>query len=193
MSVRYAVALLPAAIMVLLFTGVARDFFHKDEAKQPASEKETSFEKLGIEKIAPDGLAPDFTLKDIRGKTVTLRALKGKVVFLNFWATWCGPCVLEMPTMEKLHQEYASKGLVILAINFRESREDVKAFLDKHMLTFTTLLSPDGKVFELYRAWGLPSSMIINKKGQAVGKATGYRDWYSAPAREFFQRLLEEG
>ena len=94
--------------------------------------------------------------------------------------------------MEKLHQEYGSKGLEILAINFREDPADVKAFLDEHKLTFTTLLSPDGKVFELYRAWGLPASTIINKKGQAVGKATGYRNWHSPEAREFFQRLLEE-
>jgi len=190
MLVRSLLALLPLVFMVFLFTGVARDFFHT--AKPSASENEDVYKKLGIEKIASESLAPDFTLKDIRGKRVTLRELKGNVVFLNFWATWCPPCVLEMPTMEKLHREYGSEGLVILAINFREDPEDVKAFLDKHKLTFTTLLSPDGKVFELYRAFGLPASTIINKKGQAVGKATGYRDWHSPEAKEFFERLLEE-
>ncbi len=94
--------------------------------------------------------------------------------------------------MEKLHREFGGKGLVILAVNFRENPEQVKAFLKQHQITFTTLLDPKGKVFELYQAWSLPTTTIVNKKGQAVGKVIGYRDWYKPEMKEFFRRLLDE-
>ena len=94
--------------------------------------------------------------------------------------------------MEKLHREFGGKGLMILAVNFRESSEQVRDFLKKHQLTFTTLLDPKGKVFELYRAWSLPATTIVNKKGQAVGKVIGYRDWHKQEMKEFFRRLPDE-
>ena len=78
--------------------------------------------------IQTGAAAPDFTLEDPGGRQVSLKELKGKVVFLNFWATWCPPCIQEMPTMEKLHQEMEKAGLVILAIDFQESPEEVKEF-----------------------------------------------------------------
>jgi len=185
-----------AALLVfsfLYFATFARNteaFFHKRELSPPASAD--LFKKLKIQRLSEKVLAPDFTLADLNGRRVRLEDLRGKVVFLNFWATWCPPCVLEMPTMEKLHGEFGSKGLVILAVNFRESPEQVKTFLKKHQLTFTTLLDPKGRVFKLYQAWSLPTTTIVNKKGQAVGKVIGYRDWHKPEMKRFFRRLLDE-
>ena len=94
--------------------------------------------------------------------------------------------------MEKLHQELGQKGLAILAIDYRENAKEVKDFFSKHKLTFTALLDLDGKVAELYQAWGLPVTVIINKRGEIVGKVIGSRDWHSKEAKEFFAKLLAE-
>jgi len=171
------------------FAVISTGFFHKREQPPAAADL---FKKLKIQRFSDKVPAPDFTLADLNGRRMRLEDLRGKVVFLNFWATWCPPCILEMPTMEKLHQEFGGKGLVILAVNFRENPEQVKAFLKQHQLTFTTLLDPKGKVFELYQAWSLPTTTIVNKKGQAVGKVIGYRDWHKPEMKEFFRRLLDE-
>ncbi len=184
------------SLLVLLFLSlgtfavISTGFFHKRE--QPPAADEDLFKKLKIQRFSEKVLAPDFTLADVNGRRVRLGSFRGKVVFLNFWATWCPPCIQEMPTMEKLHGEFGGKGLVILAVNFRENPEQVKAFLKEHQLTFTTLLDPKGKVFELYQAWSLPATSIVNKKGQAVGKVIGYRDWHKPEMKEFFRRLLDE-
>lgn len=116
------------------------------------------FTKLNIERSDGEIQAPDFTLRDLHGNSVSLRDLRGKVIFLNFWATWCPPCRLEMPTMERLHEEFGDQGLVILAINYRERPEEIKAFFQEHHLTFSTLLDEKVEVFELYKAWSLPTT-----------------------------------
>jgi cytochrome c biogenesis protein CcmG, thiol:disulfide interchange protein DsbE len=159
---------------------------------KPATIAESNTKKLGIERPERTTAAPDFALDDLTGKRVTLKKQRGKVVFLNFWATWCPPCIQEMPTMEKLHQDLGEDGLVILAINFQETPDQVKEFFSEHNFTFTALLDRDGKVFELYQAWALPMSAIVNKRGELVGKVMGYRDWHGEEARQLFQRLLAE-
>ncbi|HWP60857.1 MAG TPA: redoxin domain-containing protein [Candidatus Acidoferrales bacterium] len=147
---------------------------------------------LRIERPEERIAAPDFVLQDPSGKAFRLKDLRGKVVLLNFWATWCPPCVQEMPTMEKLHLDLGEKGLVILAVNYQESPQQVRQFFAENRLTFTALLDPDGKVFGLYQAWGLPMSAIVNKRGELVGKVMGYRDWHTPEARDFFRALLAE-
>ena len=130
-------------------------FFHRK--KDPAPAGESYIKKLRIEKPEKPIPALDFTLEDLSGKRVSLKDFRGKAVFLNFWATWCPPCVVDMPSMEKLHKEFSDDGLVILAINFRETPEQAKVFAKKHKLTFTVLLDLEGGVFELYQAWGTSS------------------------------------
>jgi len=147
--------------------------------------------KLNVEKFSRGVSAPDFTLKDLSGNAVSLQGFKGKIVFLNFWATWCPPCRLEMPTMEELHKEFSDRGLVILAINFREGPEKIKAFYTERNLTMPALLDPEEKVFGLYKAWSLPTTYLINRDGEIVGKVIGYRDWHSDHAKAFFRQLLE--
>ena len=113
-------------------------------------------------------------------------------MFVNFWATWCPPCIEEMPAIEKLHQELQKDGLVILAVNFQEAPERVKEFLSKHNLTFTALLDRYGKVAELYQAWALPVSIIINKRGEIAARAMGSKDWYSNESLQLFRKLLTD-
>ncbi len=187
---RAGLGLLAFSILYLTtFASITEGFFHK--RKQPAVSEEL-FKNLKIERPSEKLPAPDFTLEDLNGRKVRLKGLKGKVIFLNFWATWCPPCVQEMPTMEKLHQTFGQKGLTVLAINYREDAKQVKKFFSKYKLTFIALLDLDGKVSERYRAWGLPVTVIINKRGEIVGKVIGSRDWHSKEAKEFFRRLLAE-
>lgn len=149
------------------------------------------FGKLSIEPVKKT-LAPDFFLKDLHGKTVRLHDLKGRVVLLNFWATWCPSCRLEMPSMESLHKEFSSQGLAVLALANRESAEDVRSFYKEHNLTFPALLDENAEAAELYQTWSLPTSFLINKRGYIVGKVIGYRDWHSDQSKAFFAQLLKE-
>ena len=160
--------------------------------RSPAAVVENGTNKLKLEIPKTPMPAPEFELRDPAGKQVRLSELRGNVVFLNFWATWCPPCIEEMPAMEKLHQELAKDGLVILAVDFQERPEQVKEFLTKHNLTFTALLDRDEKVSELYQAWALPVSVIINKRGEIAARAMGAKDWYSEEALQLFRKLLTE-
>jgi len=154
--------------------------------------RENLVKHLNIEPFDKKAPAPDFTLKNAGGGTVTLRDLKGKVVFLNFWATWCPSCNLEMPAMERLHNDFGDRGFVVLAVNFQEEPGDVEAYLKRHELTFTILLDPNSEVFQIYRAWSLPTTFVIDKNGEMIGRIIGYRDWDSDSTRALFRKLLED-
>ncbi len=181
--------LLSILIFLVVSAGSSEGFFHKKKA--PAI-PEDQFKKLGIEKPEKLFRAPDFTLGDLTGRRLGPRDFRGKVVFLNFWATWCIPCRQEMPTMEKLHRELKKQGLEVVAINFREAKKEVRGFAGELGLTFTMLLDEEGKVSEEYGAWALPLSYFVNRKEEFVGKVNGYRKWDSREAGEFFRRLLGE-
>ena len=190
MSPKFIVAItalfLPLAGLVLYREG----FPYKQKA--PSIAEDAVLKRLNIEKFDNKTRAFDFTLKDLQGRPVSLKDFRGKVVFLNFWATWCPPCGLEMPAMEDLHKDFANQGLVILAINYRERPEEIKTFFTQHHLTFTTLLDKEAEVFGLYQAWSLPTTYLISKHGEIVGKVVGYRDWHSEQAKAFFRQLLED-
>lgn len=108
---------------------------------------------------------PDFTLTDLSGETVTLSSLKGKKVFLNFWATWCPPCKAEMPHMEEIYKEYKEQNLEIIAVNIRENQDKVNEFMNENGLTFPVLLDLDGKVSDQYNIASIPTSYFINSDG----------------------------
>jgi peroxiredoxin len=134
----------------------------------------------------------DFTLPDLQGHSVQLSALRGKVVFINVWATWCPPCVDEMPTMQRLHERLHSRGLEILAISLDAlGAQVVEPFMRDYRLTFTALLDPKGTVERLYRTGGVPESFIVDKQGRLVEKIVGPRDWTHPHLLATFERLLE--
>jgi peroxiredoxin len=177
-------------IAVLVFYNLKGGLSQQEQSSVTVIEDSTN--KLRLEFPKTPAAAPNFELKDPAGKPLNVKDFRGKVVFLNFWATWCPPCIEEMPAMEKLHQELEKDGLVMLAVNFQEGPERVKEFFTQHNLTFTPLLDRDGKVTEQYQAWGLPVSVVINKRGQIAARATGSKDWHSDEARQFFKKLLAD-
>ncbi len=108
--------------------------------------------------------APEFQLSDLRGQTVSLSQFKGKVVILDFWATWCGPCRLSMPMLEKLQLEHP-KDLKLLAINLEEGRDEVRDYVARQNIRATVLLDSEGKVGRIYGSDQIPMQVLIDKKG----------------------------
>ena len=136
-----------------------------------------SFEAPGQERPDLSGQkAEDFTLADLAGKKHQLSALRGKVVMLDFWATWCGPCRIQMPNVEKLQKEFKDKGLVVYAINQRESADAASRYLKKYAYTTLTLLDSDGAVGEKYQVNGIPSLFVIDRQGTISSHFVGVRD-----------------
>jgi thiol-disulfide isomerase/thioredoxin len=114
-----------------------------------------------------EATAPDFQLKSLAGSTVSLSALRGRPVLLNFWATWCGPCRFEMPFLQQLSDDarWQARGLVLLAVNLEESEADVRKFMADNALSFTVLLDTAGKAGRLYNISAIPTTYIIDKDG----------------------------
>lgn len=112
-------------------------------------------------------LAPDFTLNTLEGKTVTLSDLRGRVVLLNIWASWCPPCRAEMPAMQRVWEEYQEQGVVVLAINstVQDTPVDAQNFVNENNLTFPIPLDISGEVTHLYRVSSLPTSFFIGADG----------------------------
>jgi len=141
--------------------------------------------------VAKGLTAPNFSLPDLDGKMVSLSDYRGKVVLLNIWATWCPPCVEEMPSMEKLYQELQAEGFEILAVSIDESgAQDVLPFMKKHKLSFPALIDSRGTLKGLYQTTGVPESFIIDKDGMLVEKVIGPRDWAVPEAIRFFRNLF---
>ena len=176
-------------LVTLLFLMILGGASVSQQAEKKPTFSQDYFKQLRIEpdKERP---APEFALEDLSGRVIGLRNFRGKVVFLNFWATWCRPCRREMPAMEELHREFRDRGLEIVAVNFREGKDDIWKFLQELGVTFTVLLDRDGKVSEQYGVWHLPVSYIINRRGEFVGKVSGSREWDSKEAKSFFRELL---
>ena len=145
--------------------------------------------KLRFEKGAP---APNFTLPDLNGKMVSLADYRDQVVLLNIWATWCRPCVEEMPSMEKLHQALTGEKFVILAVSIDEAGvKAVRPFMKKHKLSFPALIDSAGTINSLYQTSGVPESFIIDKDGRIVEEIIGPRDWAAAGALKYFRSLIQ--
>jgi peroxiredoxin len=115
----------------------------------------------------------DFTLKDLDGKTVRLADYQGKVVLLEFWATWCGPCKQSMPELERLYEAYKDRGFEIIAISMDESESAVREFVEEYGLTFTVVID-DEDVNSSYGVFSIPTTFILDKSGQVVKKHLGF-------------------
>ena len=131
---------------------------------------------------APEGAgigkkAPDFKLQDLKGIERALSDYKGKVVFLNFWATYCPPCVAEMPSMQALHDKLKGSAFVILAIGLDRSKKTILDFINEKKYTFAVLVDPDKKAANIYRVTGIPVTFIIDKNGIILHKTIGQEDW----------------
>lgn len=142
---------------------------------------------------AVEQAAPDFSLTDLDGKSYALSSLRGKVVIVNFWATWCPPCRAEMPSMEQLHRELADEGLVMLAINIeKDGRQTVPKFLTGNPHSFPILIDEKEEVQKLYGVNKFPESFVIRKNGVIDDKVIGAIDWAHPQTIAYFRDLLKE-
>jgi thiol-disulfide isomerase/thioredoxin len=116
--------------------------------------------------------APDFELPDLEGQKVTLSALRGKPILLNFWATWCPPCRQEMPELQEFHRRYGDQ-IVLVGVNWGEGSKTVKAFLDRLGVGYRNLVDERGTAFVLYRLTGIPESYFIDPEGYIRGTWIG--------------------
>jgi cytochrome c biogenesis protein CcmG, thiol:disulfide interchange protein DsbE len=147
---------------------------------------------LSLTRAKPVGAAKEFQVATPDNTQLKLADFKGKVVFLNFWATWCKPCEEEMPSMERLYQRFKDKGLVVLAISEDSAGAGVVgAYVKKHNLSFPVGLDPKMSVAGLYGVWAIPSTVIIDKKGQRALVANGPRPWDGPDSQALFQSLLQ--
>jgi thiol-disulfide isomerase/thioredoxin len=136
--------------------------------------------------------ALDFTGQTLGGRPVRLSDLRGKVVLINFWATWCVPCQLEMPAMERLNRKLAGRPFKLLAINQAEERAQIEKFLRLHPYSFDVVVDPIGEIGSNYGANRLPMSYIVDKHGFVIRRAIGPREWDSPAALQLFEALMNQ-
>jgi cytochrome c biogenesis protein CcmG/thiol:disulfide interchange protein DsbE len=144
--------------------------------------------------VEVDSKAPDFQATALAtGKVKTIADYKGRVVLLNVWATWCQPCRLEMPSMERLQHELGPEGLQIVAVSIDEGGADVvKEFVREYGLTFEILHNPSRSIERIYQTTGVPESFVINKYGIIVKKVIGAAAWDAPVNRDLIRRLLAQ-
>ncbi len=135
-------------------------------------------------------LAADFTLPLVGGDKLRLSAQRGKVVLINFWATWCPPCREEMPAMERLWRQQKGQGFVLVAVSVDADTKKVRPYLDEHKLTFPTALDPRMDLANAYGVRALPSSFIVDRKGDLTALALGPRAWDNDASHSLIEGLL---
>lgn len=160
-------------------------------AESTEEEVLTALRALGIQVFRDEIMAQDFTLTLLGGGERALSSYEGQVVFLNFWATWCGPCIQEMPSMQVLYDELSDEGLQIIAVNLQEAPGTVQAFIDEYGYTYPVLLDRRGEVGLNYSVRGIPSTYIVDRDGRLLGMKIGFRLWDEPDVIEAFRTLLE--
>jgi peroxiredoxin len=176
-------------IFILVFSGVT--IFNPGKKQRIGSE----IEKVDRvqEGIYERETSPDFTLKDLKGEEVSLKRFRGKIVLLNFWATWCPPCRKEIPSMIKLYKRYNDKGLEIIGVNLdRMNKSGVEKFSSEYNINFPILLDPTGKTATLYGITVLPATFILDQNGKIQERVAGGKDWSSEENLKIFEPLLSE-
>jgi thiol-disulfide isomerase/thioredoxin len=159
---------------------------------KPGNSMDDLLKSIGMTKPAMTK-APEFSLRDASGAPVSLSGYRGGVVLLNFWATWCGPCRDEMPSMENLSRNFGGQGFTILAVNQKESPAQVASYMRKNGLNLPTPLDSDGRVSAAYRVYGIPVSYLIDANGNVIGMQSGARDWATRDVVEAIRTLIGDG
>ncbi len=137
--------------------------------------------------------APSFSLKNSQDQSVSISQYSNQVILLNFWATWCAPCVSEMASLDRLYQKYKDKGFVVLALSVdEEGWKAINEFLKKNPVTFPILLDLDYKVADLYGTYRVPESYLIDKTGKISEKILGAQEWDSSEMSSKLEKLLAQ-
>jgi peroxiredoxin len=136
--------------------------------------------------------APELRAADLKGAQKTLADYRGKVVLLNFWGSWCPPCLREMPSMERLRVKMAGRPLAIVAIDSAETADEVNAFLSRMKLGFPILLDPEGDNTKRWKVFALPTTFLLDAEGRVRHVLTGPTEWDEGEALEIIESLLAE-
>ena len=174
-------ALLPILTVLLLFSA---------SPSARATEPLPGEKQLLLDTPSKPVAAFDVQINTLAGETYRLKELKGQVVFLNFWATWCVPCLREMPAMERLNRKMKGKAFRMLAVNFDEPIEKIRQFTKGKGFTFEIVLDPGGSIGEKYNAERLPLTYIIGPKGNIVRRAIGAREWDEALVVKMLEHMI---
>ncbi len=159
----------------------------------PVHSEESLFARIGIQSVRDKKKVPHCCLESLSGEKVQLSDLKDKIIFLNFWATWCGPCKEEMPSMETLYQRYKERGFVFLTISVDyEGPEPVRKFIEKRRYRFPVLLDPKGETLDLFEISKIPATLIIDRKGKVIGRVIGPRNWSSPEVFLIVDQMLND-
>jgi len=136
--------------------------------------------------------ASDFTLESLDGRSVSLASCKGSLVFLSFWATWCGPCKQELPSAQALYEKLKGRGFLIVAVDVMEESKTVSDFVKANRMTFPVLLDADGRVGGEYDARSIPTNYILDRTGKILARVVGYdgTPWDSPARVALFEKLL---
>ena len=135
---------------------------------------------------------PPLELRDVAGRGVDLRKLEGRVVLVNFWATWCEPCIAEMPAIQRLRAKLDGRPFEVLAVNYGESRPKVEAYLRKAGITLHVLLDPDQQAADAWGAKGLPMTFLVDSRGHVRSWVFGQRDWDAGDSLATVEKLVAE-
>ncbi len=152
--------------------------------------------KQSIPKSIPEGprvgfRAPGFAVPTLDGQSQSLVDYRGKVIMINFWATWCIPCRVEMPSMENLYEKYRGKGFEILAVSGGESRSVVQPFIENLKLSFPILLDEQFEVHDKYQVSAIPSTFLVDKSGVITHRFFGAMDWNNDQSMELIGKLIK--
>jgi peroxiredoxin len=183
-KILYAVA---AVVVIVGITLVA--ISGRRGSRSPLGNEQTESEAP----VAAGSQAANFKLEALDGHTVSLESLRGKVIFLNVWATWCGPCREEMPSMETLYEDFKDrKDFVMLAVSQdTKGRAMVAPYVEKNGYHFTILLDPENQLSQSYEMSGVPETFIIDRKGQIVAHHMGAFDWSRPDVKDALLQLLD--
>ena len=127
----------------------------------------------GTSPTAVGAVPPDFTLTDLDGNPIALAELRGRPVIVNFWASWCVPCVDEFPILRDVHERHADEGLAVVGIVYQDRSQAARAFMARHDATWTAAADPDGRVADAYRVLGPPETFLIGRDGRIAARALG--------------------
>jgi peroxiredoxin len=182
-------AALFSAVFVLLGLAPMAVFDGAFAAGPDSPELAQLFRDMYIIKMPSAADPVEIRLNDTDGRAVSLSDFRGKIVFLNFWTTWCPTCRIEMPSMEKLHQKFKDSNFAMVTINLQEPPARVKEFFKEFKLTFTALLDTGGEVGIMFGINQIPTTYILDKEGRIIGKAIGPREWDSPKSTALFEHL----
>jgi len=180
-----------SALFGILFLGSLLFFFEHFNEEPFLTEDVAGRPQYDQERAEIGYKAPQFTLRNLENNRINLSDFAGKVMILNFWATWCAPCRVEMPAFETLYRRYRSEGLVLLAISIDKGGiETVKDFVQERKFSFPILMDSDGTVERMYPSFSIPTTYVIDRTGHIAVRVDGAKNWESKETFEAVEYLL---